>query len=65
MGGKPMSKPFVHLHVHTKYSMLDGACHLEPLCKRAAELGMPALARLDRDRLKSILDDIIVKGISL
>ena len=42
-----MSKPFVHLHLHTKYSMLDGACHLEPLLARAAELGMPAVAMTD------------------
>ncbi|NLF86866.1 MAG: DNA polymerase III subunit alpha, partial [Lentisphaerae bacterium] len=42
-----MSKPFVHLHLHTKYSMLDGACHLEPLMARAAELGMPAVAMTD------------------
>ncbi len=42
-----MAAPFVHLHVHTKYSLLDGACHIGPLCKRAAELGMPALAMTD------------------
>lgn len=42
-----MSKSFVHLHVHTKYSLLDGACHIDSLCKRAVELGMPALAMTD------------------
>ena len=30
-----MSKPFVHLHLHTKYSLLDGACHIKPLVHRA------------------------------
>ncbi len=40
-------KSFAHLHVHTKYSLLDGACHLGPLVKRAKELGMPALAMTD------------------
>ncbi|MCL1887504.1 MAG: DNA polymerase III subunit alpha [Kiritimatiellaeota bacterium] len=40
-------KPFVHLHIHTKYSLLDGACHIDALCKRAADFGMPALAITD------------------
>ncbi|MEI8241764.1 MAG: DNA polymerase III subunit alpha [bacterium] len=53
-----MSSPFVHLHVHTKYSMLDGACHLEPLCKRAAELGMPALAMTDHGVMYGMVDFI-------
>ncbi len=38
---------FVHLHVHTEYSMLDGAALLGPLFERTAELGMPALAMTD------------------
>ena len=38
---------FVHLHVHTEYSMLDGAARLGPLAERAAELGMPAIAMTD------------------
>ena len=42
-----MSKPFVHLHLHTKYSMLDGACHIDRLVARAKELGMTALAMTD------------------
>ena len=42
-----MSKPFVHLHLHTKYSLLDGACHITPLVKRAKELGMTAIAMTD------------------
>jgi DNA polymerase III subunit alpha len=35
---------FVHLHLHTEYSLLDGACRIEELLDRAAELKMPALA---------------------
>ena len=35
---------FVHLHVHTEYSMLDGAARLDQMFERAAELGMPAIA---------------------
>ncbi len=42
-----MSKPFVHLHLHTAYSILDGACRIEPLLDRAIELGMPAVAMTD------------------
>jgi DNA polymerase-3 subunit alpha len=38
---------FVHLHVHTEYSMLDGAARLGALAERAAELGMPAVAMTD------------------
>ncbi|HEY5878654.1 MAG TPA: DNA polymerase III subunit alpha, partial [Nakamurella sp.] len=44
-----MSNPdsFVHLHVHTEYSMLDGAARLGELFARTAEMGMPALAMTD------------------
>jgi DNA polymerase III subunit alpha len=35
---------FVHLHLHTEYSLLDGACRIEELLDQAARLGMPALA---------------------
>ena len=38
---------FVHLHVHTEYSLLDGACRIEKLAKRAKELGQSALAITD------------------
>ncbi len=38
---------FVHLHVHTEYSMLDGAARLGALAERTAELGMPAIAMTD------------------
>ncbi|MFI5050833.1 MAG: DNA polymerase III subunit alpha, partial [Gaiellales bacterium] len=35
---------FVHLHLHTEYSLLDGACRIEELLDQAAQLKMPALA---------------------
>src|SRR5687768_15827043 len=35
---------FVHLHLHTEYSLLDGACRIEELLDQAAKLKMPALA---------------------
>jgi DNA polymerase-3 subunit alpha len=38
---------FVHLHLHTDYSLLDGACDVDKLCKRVHELGMPAVAMTD------------------
>ncbi len=43
----PTGDPFVHLHVHTEYSMLDGAARLGALTQRAAELGQPAVAMTD------------------
>ena len=38
---------FVHLHVHSEYSMLDGAARVKPLTEEAARLGMPAIAITD------------------
>ncbi|WP_298989427.1 DNA polymerase III subunit alpha [uncultured Pseudokineococcus sp.] len=38
---------FVHLHVHTEYSMLDGAARVDDLMAEAARLGMPAIATTD------------------
>ena len=35
---------FVHLHVHTEYSLLDGACRIDAIAKRAKALGQTALA---------------------
>src|SRR4051794_21019210 len=39
--------PAVHLHVHSEYSLLDGAASIDSLAKRAAELGQPALGLTD------------------
>src|SRR3954465_4403213 len=38
---------FVHLHVHSEYSILDGACRIPDLVQRAAELEMPAVSLTD------------------
>jgi DNA polymerase III subunit alpha len=46
-----MSSDFVHLHLHTDYSMLDGACDTKLLCKRAKELDMPAVAMTDHGNI--------------
>ncbi|MGH3915645.1 MAG: DNA polymerase III subunit alpha [Pseudonocardiaceae bacterium] len=42
---------FVHLHVHTEYSMLDGAAKIAPLFTEAARLGMPAIAMTDHGNM--------------
>ncbi|MFA7324393.1 MAG: DNA polymerase III subunit alpha [Candidatus Nanopelagicales bacterium] len=42
---------FVHLHVHTEYSMLDGAARLDDLLGEAVKLGMPAIAMTDHGNL--------------
>jgi DNA polymerase-3 subunit alpha len=47
----PALENFVHLHVHSEYSLLDGACRISELAKRAAELKMPALALSDHGNL--------------
>jgi DNA polymerase-3 subunit alpha len=48
--------PFVHLHVHTEYSMLDGHALLDPLFERTAELEMPAIAMTDHGNLHGAYD---------
>jgi DNA polymerase-3 subunit alpha len=47
---------FVHLHVHTEYSMLDGAARLPDLFREATRLGMPALAITDHGNLYGAYD---------
>ncbi|MCW2665495.1 MAG: polymerase alpha subunit [Frankiales bacterium] len=47
---------FVHLHVHTEYSMLDGAARLDDLFAKAVELGMPALAMTDHGNVFGAFD---------
>jgi DNA polymerase-3 subunit alpha len=42
---------FVHLHVHTQYSLLDGACRVDELVKKAVDFGMPALAMTDHGNM--------------
>lgn len=44
-------KSFVHLHLHTDYSVLDGALRVKDAVKKAAEWGMPALAMTDHGNL--------------
>jgi DNA polymerase III subunit alpha len=42
---------FVHLHLHTDYSLLDGACDVDKLCERVKEMGMPAVAMTDHGNI--------------
>jgi DNA polymerase III subunit alpha len=51
-----VSKNCVHLHVHSEYSMLDGAARVRQMVARAAELGMPALAITDHGVLYGLID---------
>ena len=46
-----MAADFVHLHVHSEFSILDGACRIPHLAARAAELEMPAVALTDHGSL--------------
>ncbi len=52
----PDAENFVHLHVHTEYSMLDGAAKLPEVTKAAAEQGMPALAMTDHGNVFGAYD---------
>ena len=45
------SSPFVHLHLHSQYSLLDGAIKIDPLFERAKALNMPAVALTDHGNL--------------
>ncbi|HEY2939678.1 MAG TPA: PHP domain-containing protein, partial [Gaiellaceae bacterium] len=47
---------FVHLHVHSEYSILDGACRIDGLAARAAEFGMPAVALTDHGSLAGAVE---------
>ena len=44
-------RPFVHLHLHSQYSLLDGAIKIDPLFERAKKVGMPAVALTDHGNL--------------
>ncbi len=57
---------FVHLHVHSEYSLLDGACRIKRLVSRAKELGQPAVAITDHGVMNGVVDfykECIAQGI--
>ena len=47
---------FVHLHVHTEFSLLDGACRIRDLIPRVQELGQPAIAITDHGNMYGVID---------
>lgn len=49
-------RDFVHLHVHTEYSLLDGSARIGELVKRAKELGMRSLAITDHGVMYGVID---------
>ena len=50
-----MSVPFVHLHLHTEYSLVDGIVRVKPLVKAVAAAGMPACAVTDQSNLFALV----------
>ncbi|MEV0619974.1 DNA polymerase III subunit alpha [Nonomuraea sp. NPDC050404] len=52
----PSGDSFVHLHVHTEYSMLDGAARLKQMFEHVGDLGMPAIAITDHGNLHGAHD---------
>src|SRR6266545_564324 len=55
--GPPVSEaPFVHLHVHSEYSILDGACRIPALAARAAEFQMPAVGLTDHGSMAGAIE---------
>ena len=51
-----MSDGFVHLHVHTEYSLLDGACRIKELLAQASRLGMKSIAITDHGAMYGAID---------
>ena len=47
---------FAHLHVHTEYSLLDGACRIERLLDRVQELGQVMVAITDHGNMYGVID---------
>jgi len=47
---------FVHLHLHTEYSLLDGMCKIDPLVARLKEMGQTACAITDHGNMYGVLD---------
>ena len=52
----PDAPSFVHLHVHTEFSLLDGLSQINRLVERAKELDMPALAITDHGTMFGVID---------
>ena len=53
-----MPRPAVHLHVHSEYSLLDGACKIDSLAERAAQFGQPALGLTDHGVMNGAVEHL-------
>ena len=49
-------EPFVHLHLHTEYSLLDGACRIDRVLQHAKDMGQPAMAITDHGVMYGVVD---------
>jgi DNA polymerase-3 subunit alpha len=56
MPDSPASRDFAHLHVHTHYSLLDGACRISDLVKRTKALGMSSVAITDHGCMFGVIE---------
>src|SRR5579862_2917870 len=56
LGYPPMTSSCAHLHVHSEYSLLDGACKIEQLAERAAAFGQPAIGLTDHGVMNGAVD---------
>ena len=50
-----MSASFVHLHVHSEFSLVDGLVRIKPLIKAVSDAGMPAVAVTDQSNMSSLV----------
>ena len=50
-----MPQPFVHTHLHTEYSLVDGTVRIKQLVEKARDLGMPAIAVTDQNNLFALV----------
>lgn len=55
-GEDEVSSKFVHLHVHSEFSLLDGAARVKSLAQKAAQMGMPAMALTDHGVMYGVID---------
>ena len=51
-----MMREFVHLHLHTEYSLLDGACRIQPLMEHLKKIGQKAVAITDHGVMYGAVD---------
>lgn len=51
-----MSSEFIHLHNHTQYSLLDGACRIKDIVQKAIDYNMPAVAMSDHGNIFGMVD---------